>query len=144
MNKNGLSSKSKLAVISELLFIFLPLFVISIVKLSDYSLKSIIFSSDWSFASIVLFGQSIVKFSSGISSNSNGYKWQAVAFIVAIIIVIGLIPSVVILVKTMEPERQNGIIYWFQFGYFFVSCFTFYFIGTTGQILLEKDEKNQT
>jgi len=138
MNKNEFSSK--LAVFSELLFVFLPLFVISIVKLSDHSFKSIVFSSDWSFASIVLFGQSIVKFSSGISSSGNGYKWQAVAFIVAMIIVLGLIPSVVILVKTMEIERQSGVIYWIQLVYFFVSCLTFYFIGATGQILLEKEE----
>ena len=58
--------KSKLVIISEMLFVYLPIFIIVLYNLIVKDYHKAFFGSEWIFGAIVLWGQSIVKFSSGI------------------------------------------------------------------------------
>jgi uncharacterized membrane protein len=85
------------AIMGDLLFIVLPLVVISIVNVSvGRSLQAIIQSPELSFASAVLFGQTIIKVVSGFAHTKPSGAEQPV-FIIALIIVFGLVPSLVVL-----------------------------------------------
>ena len=83
--------------LGDLLFILLPLIVISIVDVSvGRSLIAIIESPELSFGSAVLFGQTIIKVVSGFAHTKPSGAEQPV-FIIALIIVFGLVPSLVVL-----------------------------------------------
>ena len=83
--------------LGDLLFIVLPLVVISIVDVSvGRSLFAIIESPELSFGSAVLFGQTIIKVVSGFAHTKPSGAEQPV-FIIALIIVFGLVPSLVVL-----------------------------------------------
>ena len=84
--------------ISEIIFTILPLIVIAIVLSYQNKTSQIFYNTEWIMMAIILFGQSIVKFSSGISNSSRKFRWQLVALIITIIISFGLIPSIVILI----------------------------------------------
>ncbi|PZN78697.1 MAG: hypothetical protein DM484_12520 [Candidatus Methylumidiphilus alinenensis] len=85
------------AILGDLLFIVLPLVVISIVDVSvGRSLFAIIESPELSFGSAVLFGQTIIKVVSGFAHTKPTGAEQPV-FIIALIIVFGLVPSLVVL-----------------------------------------------
>ena len=85
------------AIMGDLLFIVLPLVVISIVDVSvGRSLFAIIESPELSFGSAVLFGQTIIKVVSGFAHTKPSGAEQPV-FIIALIIVFGLVPSLVVL-----------------------------------------------
>jgi hypothetical protein len=85
------------AILGDLLFIVLPLVVISIVAVSvGRSLFAIIESPELSFGSAVLFGQTIIKVVSGYAHMKPSGAEQPV-FIIALIIVFGLVPSLVVL-----------------------------------------------
>ena len=85
------------ALLGDLLFIVLPLVVISIVDVSvGRSLFAIIESPELSFGSAVLFGQTIIKVVSGFAHTKPSGAEQPV-FIIALIIVFGLVPSLVVL-----------------------------------------------
>ena len=85
------------AILGDLLFIVLPLVVISIVDVSvGRSLFAIIESPELSFGSAVLFGQTIIKVVSGVAHTKPTGAEQPV-FIIALIIVFGLVPSLVVL-----------------------------------------------
>jgi hypothetical protein len=78
------------AILGDLLFIVLPLVVISIVDVSvGRSLFAIIESPELSFGSAVLFGQTIIKVVSGFAHTKPSGAEQPV-FIIALIIVFGL------------------------------------------------------
>ncbi|WP_394752246.1 hypothetical protein [Crenothrix sp.] len=85
------------ALLADLLFIVLPLVVISIVDVSvGRSLFAIIESPELSFGSAVLFGQTIIKVVTGFAHSKPTGAEQPV-FIIALIIVFGLVPSLVVL-----------------------------------------------
>ncbi len=85
------------AILGDLLFIVLPLVVISIVDVSiGRSLFAIIQTPELSFGSAVLFGQTIIKVVSGFAYTKPTGAEQPV-FIIALIIVFGLVPSLVVL-----------------------------------------------
>lgn len=85
------------AIFGDLLFIVLPLVVISIVDISvGRSLFALIESPELSFGSAVLFGQTIIKVVSGFAHSKPSGAEQPV-FIIGMIIVFGLVPSLVVL-----------------------------------------------
>lgn len=132
--------ESKLVILSEVLFVLLPIFVIGLVLFFIESDKNIFISYEWSFASIILFGQSIVKFSSGISTFKTEKRWQFISLILSAIIVFGLIPSVLVLVLLLVNKTQNLLIYIIQMVLFILSIIVYFIFGTIGQIYLDNKE----
>lgn len=123
---------------SELLFTLLPIIILLIVRGYENNFSKVFFNTEWSIISIILFGQSIVKFSSGIANSKEKFRWQLVALVISLIIVFGLIPSSIILVlnlTSVDLSLTMGII---QLIIFLLSCFTYYFVGAIGQKMLDE------
>ena len=122
---------------SELLFTILPIFVLLIVRSYEKNFSSILDNTEWSIMAIILFGQSIVKFSSGVSNSSNKFNWQFVSLVISIIIIFGLIPSIICMVINLTSLRAGFGIQLTQVILFFLSALCFYLIGAIGQKLLD-------
>lgn len=126
--------------ISEMLFTVLPLIVISIVRSYQSKFELIFYNTEWAMISIILFGQSIVKFSSGIANSSLKFRWQLVSMIISLIIIFGLIPSIIVLIINLLNNDMILGIHIAQIVLFILSMITFFIVGYLGQKLIE--EKN--
>ena len=123
------------AILGDLLFIVLPLVVISIVDVSvGRSLFAIIESPELSFGSAVLFGQTIIKVVSGFAHTKPSGAEQPV-FIIALIIVFGLVPSLVVLALLLSVSPIPYGLQLAQAGIFALGIITFLFFGVTGHAL---------
>ena len=126
--------------ISEMLFTILPLIVISIVRSYQYKFELIFYNTEWAMMSIILFGQSIVKFSSGIANSRLKFRWQLVSMIISLIIIFGLVPSIIILIINLLNNEMIFGVHIAQIILFVLSIITFFIVGYLGQKLIE--EKN--
>lgn len=124
--------------ISEMLFTVLPLIVISIVRSYQCQFELIFYNTEWAMISIILFGQSIVKFSSGIANSTLKFRWQLVSMIISLIIIFGLIPSIIVLIINLLNEEKIIGIHIFQMIMFIFSMITFFIVGYLGQKLIEE------
>lgn len=123
---------------SEFLFTLLPIVILVIVRLFQNDFRAIFFNTEWSIISIILFGQSVVKFSSGISNTNEKVRWQFVALIISLIIIFGLIPSVIILILNLINTEVHFGMYIAQFVIFIISSFVFFIVGSIGQKMLDE------
>ena len=120
------------AILGDLLFIVLPLVVISIVDVSvGRSLFAIIESPELSFGSAVLFGQTIIKVVSGFAHTKPTGAEQPV-FIIALIIVFGLVPSLVVLALLLSVNPIPYGLQLAQAGIFVLGVIVFGFFGVNG------------
>ena len=133
-------SESKFVIVSDMLFVFAPIFILMILHFVKKDHVSIFYRADWSFASIILFGQAIVRFASGLSKGDKHYRWQIIAAIISFVIVFGLIPSAVLLALIYSTSEYSIWVYIVQIIIFIVGCFTYYNIGACGQMMLDNDE----
>lgn len=127
----------------ELCFVALPLIVLAFVLGGKNLNEELWHSSEWSFASCVLFGQALVKLVLGCMKSGNGANHIGVIFSMTIVLVFGIIPSLVFLVQILELEfgvkhshSKEGLTHaWFtlQFVWFCLSIVTFYFVGGIGE-----------
>src|SRR5256885_5306599 len=82
------------ASVAEFLFVLVPLLVLTLVfRFQGKAWGSLFASPEWSFASALLFGQTVVKFVAGIASAGRKIK-ERVALFVSLVLVLGLIPSI--------------------------------------------------
>lgn len=120
------------AILGDLLFIVLPLVVISIVDVSvGRPLFAIIESPELSFGSAVLFGQTIVKVVSGFAHTKPSGAEQPV-FIIALIIVFGLVPSLVVLALLLSITPIPYGLQLAQAGIFVLGVLVFGLFGVDG------------
>lgn len=124
--------------ISEMLFTVLPLIVISIVRSYQCKFELIFYNTEWAMMSIILFGQSIVKFSSGIANSSLKFRWQLVSMIISLIIIFGLIPSIIILIISLLNDEKMFWLHFAQITLFILSIITFFIVGYLGQKLIDE------
>lgn len=123
------------AILGDLLFIVLPLVVISIVDVSvGRSLFAIIESPELSFGSAVLFGQTIIKVVSGFAHTKPSGAEQPV-FIIALIIVFGLVPSLVVLALLLSVNPIPSGLQLAQAAIFALGVIVFGFFGVNGHAL---------
>jgi hypothetical protein len=115
-------SSTALCVYSEVLFVILPLAVLYIVFLyQGRKFGDLLRTPELSFATTILFGQALVKFFTGTSFGKKK-RWEFFASLAATVIVIGLIPSVIILVLVLitQPPIPCGLVWaqgiWFILG----------------------------
>lgn len=123
---------------TEMLFTILPVIVICIVRSYQNKIELIFFNTEWAMMSIILFGQSIVKFSSGVANSNLKFRWQLVALLNSLIIVLGLVPSIVILIINLLNDKPIFGLHLTQFILFIISIITFFIIGYIGQRLIEE------
>jgi len=91
---------------SEVLFVILPLIVLTIIFLFKSRASEIMASPEWSFGASVLFGQGIVKLVGGLSARG-GMHGARVGLFCAIILVLGLVPSLVVLSLILISEHPS-------------------------------------
>jgi hypothetical protein len=121
------------AILGDLLFIVLPLVVISIVDASiGRSFFAIIETPELSFGSAVLFGQAIIKVVSGFAYTKPTGAEQPV-FIIALIIVFGLVPSLVVLALLLSINPIPYGLQLTQACIFVLGIIVFFYFGVKGQ-----------
>lgn len=143
MNKE-IESNAKLTILSELIFTLLPIIALLIIFFQKGFILNIIYTSDLSFVSIVLIGQTIVKITAGLSKSNIKKRYQLVSLIISSLIVFGLLPSIAIMVIINLNNGVNNFFYIFQIILFIVSIIIYYILGTLGQIYLDESEKGNS
>ncbi|WP_010182979.1 hypothetical protein, partial [Aquimarina agarilytica] len=139
----GEYDKEKPAIIGELSFIFLPFIVILIINLNKENFSDLLQTADWSLASAILFGQTIVKLIMGVSAQEHSFEYQRFGLLSALIIVLGLIPSVVI-IGVFETTGKLGLgLIILQFVLLIIAVWAFIILGTIGQHLYSSAFKNK-
>lgn len=112
-NKDQPQTYPFVAAVSELLFALLPFAVVFIVfTYQNKGWESYIMAPEWAFASALLFGQSIVKLVQGVLSPSANVVTPVVVLASSLLIVLGLVPSMVLLAIVLtgtEPPLWIGI-----------------------------------
>ena len=128
--------------LTELLFIFLPLVVLLIVStLATNEFVKIFSKTEWAFVTAILFGQSIVKLVGGLLSSHENVHWPRPVLVIAGIIVIGLVPSLIIMTLiAISPEPSLSLIFT-QLVLFIFSVICFIVFGGVGQSYFMKSEK---
>src|SRR6185437_1768185 len=133
---------------AEIAFTVLPLVVVLIV-VSENGWVRLFASPEWSFGSAILFGQSIVRFFSGLLRGGAAASGP-VALTVSLIIVFGLAPSLGILVFTLieaekcplgPPSNRQHWLHIMQVIFFFLSAAAYLILGTVGEIYAQKFSK---
>jgi len=137
MNKS--ESNAKLIIFIELLFSALPLIIVFILHIAlKKPLKEIFYSTDISFISVAVFGQTVIRFMSGIAKSQTKKNWQRIAFISSLLFIVGVVPSVSYLIIIYSNNAVSKIVYWLQFIWFVLAMFSYWIIGTIGQMYLDE------
>ena len=124
---------------AELLFALLPLIVITLVlSFKEKSVFEVLASPEWSFGSAILYGQTLMKFVSGLARSPKP-SWQRVSLAVAALFVLTIVPTLVILamiiISAEHPQRWLVIC---QVVMFVLSMIVFFVFGTIGHLWVEK------
>ena len=129
--------------VSETLFVLLPLIVLAIVFSYQRKMFGLLHTPEWSFISAILFGQTLVKFVSAAVSESGAY-WQRVVVIVSAIIVLGVVPSLIILALVLVSEPPSNGLAIAQLIMFILSIVLYFFIGGAGQYAITARETDRS
>ncbi len=131
------------AMLAELSFIFLPFIVILIVNLSKGDWIKLIQTADWALASALLYGQTIVKIIMGVASREHAFHHQNFGLISALIIALGLVPSILIIaIFELNQNISIGLII-AQFVLLGFAIYVFLLFGTLGQILFSNSFRHK-
>ncbi|KXI23215.1 hypothetical protein, partial [Photobacterium sanguinicancri] len=135
MNKSN--QNAWFILLSEYLFIFLPFLVIAIIKIYKSDFSTFFQAADWSFAASILFGQVIVKLVSGSVIHSKA-KWQRVVVLLSFILVLGLVPSLVVLALILIDGGVSNFLVNMQLTLFFFASVVFFFVGAAAHAMIEE------
>ncbi|MGI8548979.1 MAG: hypothetical protein ACR2M1_16935 [Gemmatimonadaceae bacterium] len=134
---------------AELLFVVLPLIVLLLVLgvkaqgaigQPQGFWKLVLTAPDWSFAAAVLFGQSIVKFVSGIAASPRRRPWSRIAYVVSLVMVLLLAPSLTVLAFMLILPLPPLWLQALQLMLFIFGVVCFVVLGGAGQQLLDGPE----
>jgi hypothetical protein len=130
------------ATLSELLFILLPFVVLALVYAFGHHASRILSHPEWALASALLFGHAIIKLVCGVVK-IGARNGDTLGFVVAAGIVLGLTPSLVVLVlmEIME-DTQGGPAIWLitvQVVLFVLAVIYFIIFRWVGELLERVD-----
>ncbi|HKD81517.1 MAG TPA: hypothetical protein VKH81_17625 [Candidatus Angelobacter sp.] len=121
---------------AEVAFAILPLLVILMVFLTMHNLSSFFASPEWSFGAAILFGQSFIRFVTGLVHGGKAAQGP-VALIIAVLLVFGLTPSMVSLVVILQSgETHSPLSIWMQVlqvALFAFASVAYVVLGTVGE-----------
>lgn len=129
--------KIRNTIIVDLIFSFLPVLVLIAIKLLTHSSENFFMRSDWSYVSMILYGQTLIKLFSGIIQNMNEKDSSLLILQVSCILAFGLIPSILFLLL-IEIGIINSAIIILQFVWLAGSIVIYFIFGGLGLILSEK------
>ena len=128
--------------IAEVAFAVLPLLVVFMVLVNSDHHKRVFMSPEWSFGAAILLGQSLVKFVSGLARGGRAATGP-VALVLALLIVFGLVPSLLVLYMTLQTtETQttelhsdpSQLLQFLQVFLFCGACVVYLLLGTIGEL----------
>lgn len=123
---------------AEVAFAVFPLLVVLMVTFRMEHPFGLFASPEWSFGAAILIGQTIVKFVSGLMERREPGRGP-VALALALLLVFGLAPAVVILVITLqafEARLDPGL--WIKLGQVLIftgAAIVYLLLGTVGELL---------
>ena len=129
--------KIRNTIIVDLIFTFLPIAVLILIKLLTYSKENFFKRSDWSYISMILYGQTLIKLFTGIIQNMNEKDSSLLILQVSCILTFGLIPSILYLVL-IEIGKINLIVVILQIIWLVGAVVIYFIFGGLGLILSEK------
>ena len=112
--------------IKEILFVGLPVLILVIVHFYKGESRSIFSIPEWSFMSVILFGQSLLRIFPAISDLKRPFNHITTSALAALIIVIGLVPSSIILTLILLSETPTDQLVFWQQLMFYLSIFAFF------------------
>lgn len=140
MKNEKIEGNAFLIIISEILFALMPLIVLFFLTLlTNKDFSSLFRRSDLSFISVLFFGQTLVRFISGIAKSQKRKKWQVIAFFISLLFIIGVIPSILILIVVFLEINKEIYIYVLQSVWLVISLITYFFFGKIGQMYLDEE-----
>jgi hypothetical protein len=149
-NAVGDSTKNAVALLfAEILFIVLPLVVLAIVLWNQGKLPDILSRPEWALSAAILFGQALIKFIMGVIADRSRFALQVIAAYMAGLIVLGLVPSLIVLALVLLATESNPVtnagvhrislgLTVAQLSLFGVAMLIFFVLGGKGQKLLEQ------
>jgi hypothetical protein len=121
---------------AEVAFAALPLLVVLMVVVHANRSQHLFSSPEWSFGAAILFGQSLVKFVSGVARGGEAATGP-VALLVALLVVFGLVPSLIVLDMTLQAaEEASEPARWLQLSqvaFFLLAAVMYMLLGTVGE-----------
>ena len=121
---------------AEVAFAVLPLFVVLMVLAHADHSRHLFMSPEWSFGAAILSGQSLMKFVSGLARGGKAAKGP-VALVLALVIVFGLVPSLLVLYITLQTREANADpsrwLQFFQVVLFGGAAAMYLLLGTIGE-----------
>src|SRR5215475_12806633 len=122
---------------AEVSFATLPLVVVVIVLIHIGHGPKILSHPEWSFGASILFGQTLVKFTSGLARRGHAATGPF-ALAVALIIVFALVPSLLVLTLALQTA-EGGLVAgpWlraFQLTLFLLSAAAYMVLGAVGEV----------
>lgn len=130
--------KIRNTIIVDLIFSFLPVLVLIAIKLLSCSYENFFMRSDWSYISMILYGQTLIKLFTGIIQNLNKKDSSLLILQVSCILAFGLIPSILFLLL-IELGITNLAVIVLQFVWLAGSVVIYSIFGGLGLILSEKE-----
>lgn len=133
-------------VAAELAFLLVPFVVIGFAYLYKGDLRNVLYTPYWSIASSVLIGQALIRFIIRLlqsKTHDPAISWERVTVIFSILIVLGLIPSLLVLLLVListQPSLYLGVaqVVLFVFGFSLYLAF-----GWTGQDMVSNAGSNE-
>jgi hypothetical protein len=127
---------------AEVAFAVLPLLVVLMVLAHADHSRQFFMSAEWSFGAAILSGQSLMKFVSGLARGGKAAKGP-VALVIALVIVFGVAPSLLVLYMTLETiEIKADPSRWLQFFQVVLFCgaaVMYLLLGTIGELWTRND-----
>lgn len=121
---------------AEVAFGVLPLLIVLMVLLQTEHSTRMFAAPEWSFGAAVLFGQTLVKFVSGLARGGSAATGP-VALIVALLVVFGLVPSLFTLIMALQAlETRIDPARWLQILQVILFCgasVMYMLLGTIGE-----------
>jgi hypothetical protein len=133
-------------VAAELAFLLVPFVVIGFAYLYKGDLRNVLYSPYWSIASSVLIGQALIRFIIRLlQSNAHdpAISWERVTVIFSVLIVLGLVPSLLVLLLVListQPSLYLGVA---QLILFVLGFSLYLALGWTGQDMVSNSTSTE-
>ena len=103
-------NESIVYIIIDLIFTFAPIIYLIFMRVITHTWENIFKRSDISFISMILFGQTFIKFLKALLKNKNKKNLHIILLWAVIILFVGLVPPIVFL-ALIETNQGNKIIH---------------------------------
>lgn len=125
-------------VLTDYFFILLPVVVVVLVRSFHGLLREVARGADLSFASSVLFGQTIARLVAGVVRAGYRGSWRVSSFLITAVLVLGLVPSVVMLVSALSAPAPSLLLEVLQVAWFVLGSAVYIWLAHLGETLVSE------